>query len=87
MFAEYIQAALERAEYEIMEDDEPEPYYAHVPDLPGVWATGKTFEECRKELISTIEGWIVLGFRLGHPMPSIDGRTIDVSLEPVSVVE
>jgi len=30
MFAEYIKSALEWAEYEIMEDDEPEPYYAHV---------------------------------------------------------
>jgi hypothetical protein len=36
MFAEYISAALERAEYEIMADEEPEPYYAHVPDLPGI---------------------------------------------------
>ena len=85
MFAEYIQAALERAEYEIIDD--PEPYYAHVPGLSGVWATGKTFEECRKELISAIEGWIVLGLRMGQPIPSIDGHTIDVSTEPVSVVE
>jgi predicted RNase H-like HicB family nuclease len=58
MFAEYIQAALERAEYEIIDDSEP--YYAHVPGLPGMWATGKTSEECRKGLISVIEGWIVL---------------------------
>jgi hypothetical protein len=35
-----------KAEYEIIDD--PEPYYAHVPGLQGVWATGKTFEECRK---------------------------------------
>jgi predicted RNase H-like HicB family nuclease len=77
MFAEYIQAALERAEYEIIDDFEP--YYAHVPCLPGVWATGKTFEDCRKHLISVIEGWIVLGLRMGHPIPSIDGHTIDVS--------
>lgn len=56
MFAEYIAAALERAEYEIMEDEEPEPYYAHIPDLPGVWATGKTFEDCRRELMSVVEG-------------------------------
>gem|GEM_PF-1259357 len=55
---------MERAEYEIIDD--PCPYYAHVPGLKGVWATGKSFEECRKELISTIEGWIVLGLRLGH---------------------
>jgi len=29
MFAEYIAAALERAEYEIMEEEEPEPYSAY----------------------------------------------------------
>ena len=85
MFAEYIAAALERAEYDIIDD--PEPYYARVPGLQGVWATGKTFEECRKELISTIEEWIVLGLRMGHTIPSIDDHTISVSLEPVAVVE
>jgi predicted RNase H-like HicB family nuclease len=85
MFAEYIAAALEKAEYEII--DNPEPYYAHVPGLQGVWATGKTFEECRKELISVIEGWIVLGLRMGQPIPPINGHTIDVCVEPVPVVE
>jgi predicted RNase H-like HicB family nuclease len=69
MFAEYIAAALEKAEYEIIDD--PEPYYAHVPGLQGVWATGKTIEECRKELISAIEGWIVLGLHMGQPIPPI----------------
>jgi len=78
MFAEYIAAALERAEYEIIDD--PDPYYAHVPRLPGVWATGKTFEECRGELISAIEGWIVLGRRMGQAIPPIDGHAIDVSV-------
>jgi predicted RNase H-like HicB family nuclease len=85
MFAEYIAAALEKAEYEIIDD--PEPYYARVPGLQGVWASGKTLEECRRELISTIEEWIVLGLRMGHPIPSIDGHTIFVSLEPAAVVE
>jgi predicted RNase H-like HicB family nuclease len=85
LFAEYIAAALERAKYEIIDDHEP--YYASVPELPGVWATGKTFEECRKELISAIEGWIVLGLRMGHTIPPIDGHAIHVSLEPVAVVE
>lgn len=85
MCAEYIQAALERAEYEIIDD--PQPYYAHVPGLQGVWATAKSFEECRKELISTIEDWIVLGLRLGHPIPAIDGHTIDLFTEPAAVVE
>ena len=86
MFAEYIKAALERAEYEIMEDDEPEPYYVHVHELPGVWATGKTFEDCRNELISVIEGWIALRLRLGDPIPTIGSHTITASSEPVGVV-
>lgn len=86
MFAEYIKAALERAEYEIMEDDEPEPYYAHVPELPGVWAIGKTFEDCRNELISVIEGWIALRLRLGDPIPPLGSHTITASSEPVGVV-
>jgi predicted RNase H-like HicB family nuclease len=63
MFAEYIAAALEKAEYEIIDD--PEPYYAHVPGLQGVWATGKTFEACRKELISAIEGGLSWDFAWG----------------------
>jgi Uncharacterised protein family (UPF0150). len=84
MFAEYIEAALERTEYKVIEDDKP--YFAEVPVLDGVWATGKTIEECRKELITVIEGWIVLRLRLGLSIPPIGGHTIEVSTEPISVV-
>jgi predicted RNase H-like HicB family nuclease len=84
MFAEYIQAALEKAEYEII--DNPEPYYAHVPGLVGVWATGQTIEECRKELIEVIEEWIVARLQWGQPIPSIGGHAITTSSkEQVSV--
>ena len=48
MLIQYIQAALERAKYEIIDDEEP--YYGEVPELEGVWATGKTLEECRRNL-------------------------------------
>ncbi|MFB3766344.1 MAG: hypothetical protein ACE14P_14010 [Methanotrichaceae archaeon] len=34
-----------------MEDEYP--YFAEVPELEGVWATGKTIEYCRNELIDT----------------------------------
>jgi predicted RNase H-like HicB family nuclease len=84
MFAEYIQAALERAEYEII--DNPDPYYAHVPGLVGVWATGKTFEECRKELIEVIEEWIVAKLQWGQSVPPLGGLTISTSAkEPIQV--
>jgi len=56
------------------------------PDLQAYRATGKTFEECRRELISVIEGWIVLGLKMGQAIPPIEGHTIDVSVEQMAVV-
>jgi hypothetical protein len=50
---QYIQAALENAKYEIIEDEEP--YYGEVPELEGVWATGKTLEEFRRNLEEVID--------------------------------
>lgn len=85
MFSEYIEAALERAVYKTIEDEEP--IFVSVPELPGAWATGKTVEEARKELISVIEGWIALRLRMGRSIPHIGGHTITASTEPVSIVE
>jgi len=67
MIKEYIEAALERAKYELIDDGEP--YYGEVPDLAGVWATGKTLEECRRNLTEVIDGWIVIRLRRGLPIP------------------
>lgn len=67
MLVEYIQAALERAKYEIINDDEP--YYGEIPELRGVWATGKTLEECRKKLSEVIEGWIIVRLKRGLHIP------------------
>ncbi len=85
MFSEYIEAALEKAVYKTIEDEEP--IFVSVPELPGAWATGKTVEEARKELISVIEGWIALRLRMGRSIPPISGHTITASVEPASVVE
>ena len=72
MFAEYIAAALERAVYKTIEDEDP--IFVSVPELQGAWATGKTVEEGRKELISVIEGWIALRLRMGRSIPTIGDR-------------
>ena len=69
MFAEYITAALSKANYKILDNSE---YVATVPGLQGVWATGKTIEGARTELVEVIEGWIALRLRLGLPIPSMD---------------
>lgn len=75
MLMEYIRAALEEAEYEIIQDEEP--YYGVIPSLQGVWATGKTLEECRRNLREVLEGWIVIRLRQGLPIPSIGQYQIE----------
>ena len=84
MFSEYIQAALERAEYDTLEDGS---YVATVAGLQGVIAVGDSFEECRKDLIEVIEEWIVARIQWGYPIPPIAGHTIESSKEPVAVVD
>ena len=36
---------------------------------------------CREELQEVLEGWIVLGLRLGHTLPGVDGITLAVERE------
>ncbi|ODS35222.1 hypothetical protein BEH94_03330 [Candidatus Altiarchaeales archaeon WOR_SM1_SCG] len=75
MIKEYINAALSNAHYEIIEDEEP--YYGEVPELKGVWATGKTLEECRLKLREVIEGWIIIRLGKKLPIPSIGKYSIE----------
>ena len=77
MLTEYIQAAMRQAEYEILPEDKT--FYGHIPGLQGVWANEKTLEACREELQSVLEDWILVGVRLGHRLPTVDG--IDLNPE------
>ena len=69
MLTEYIEAAMSKAKYEIIDDEEP--YYGEVPELEGVWATGKTLGECRKNLVEVIDGWLIVRLRGGLHIPPI----------------
>jgi predicted RNase H-like HicB family nuclease len=75
LIIEYIEAALSHARYEIIKDDEP--FYGEIPGLKGVWATGKTLEECRNNLRQVIDGWIIVRLRKNLPIPPVDGYTIE----------
>lgn len=81
MLVEYIEKALEKARYQLI--DNPEPYYGEIPKLKGVWATEKTLEECRRNLADVVEGWIIVRLRKGLPIPRL-GR---VRLEPASLMK
>jgi predicted RNase H-like HicB family nuclease len=69
MIREYIQAALEHARYEIIKDEEP--YYGEIEGLQGVWATGKTLEQCRQRLVDVVDGWVLVRLSRGLPIPAI----------------
>lgn len=75
MFTSYIQAALRKARYEILEDN---TYYGEIPGFSGVYANADTLEACRNLLQEVLEGWILLGLRLGHKLPEVDGMKLEI---------
>ena len=77
MIREYIADALKRASYEKIEA--PEPYYGEIKACPGVWATGRTLEECRKNLEDTLDGWIFVHISKGIKIPRIGKAEIKPS--------
>ncbi len=79
MLTAYLQAALHHATYERL--DAGEGFYGCIPELPGVYATGPTLEACRDELASVLEEWVLLGLRMGHAIPPLDG--IDLAVREV----
>jgi predicted RNase H-like HicB family nuclease len=66
----YIEAAMERARYDKLEDN---TFAGEIPKLPGVVAFGRTLRQCENELRSTLEDWILVGLRLGQPLPKLAG--------------
>ena len=66
----YIEAALELARYDKLEDG---TFADEIPKLKGIAAFGKTLRECENELRSVLEDWILLGLKLGHKLPVLAG--------------
>jgi predicted RNase H-like HicB family nuclease len=74
MIREYIEMALKHAHYEMIEDEDP--FYGEVAELQGVWASGKTLEQCRDKLADVIDGWILVRLSRGLAIPEISGVRI-----------
>jgi predicted RNase H-like HicB family nuclease len=76
MLTDYLTAAMERAHYELIEDDEP--FYGSVPGIEGLWATGATLEDCRRNLASALEDWLLFSIHRGSTLPEIGGIRIEI---------
>ncbi len=76
LISDYIEEAMKRAHYEIIEDEEP--YYGEIKELKGVWATGKTLEECRNNLREVLEEWIIISLNRGIKLPRLGNISLEI---------
>ncbi len=76
MLTTYIAAAMRLARYEILPENEG--YFGTIDMLPGVWANAASLEVCREQLQEVLEEWIVLGLRMEHDLPEIDGVQLGI---------
>ena len=66
--SEYIEAALEIAEYK----PEGDVIYAYVPDVDAYYfSQGEDYEDAKEMLADAIEGSVVLALQMGWEVPSI----------------
>ena len=77
ILTDYIDRAIGEAEYDKLDDSS---FAGRIDSCKGVVAFGSTLKECEAELRSTLEEWILLGLKLGHSLPVVDG--IDLNKEP-----
>ena len=60
MIYDYLQAAMRHAKYEYLPNDKL--YYGEIPGFDGVYASSSNIEDCREELLSVLEDWILFPY-------------------------
>jgi predicted RNase H-like HicB family nuclease len=78
MLSEYLDAAMQAARFEIMEDGR---HWGEIPPMPGVWASAATLEDCRRELRDVAEDWTLMAYWLHHSLPIISGIDPNLKLD------
>lgn len=68
MLSDFIEKKLKEARYRILGNG---TYFGEIPELKGVWANAKNLEDCRKELKSALEDWLLFKLKDGDSVPGI----------------
>lgn len=76
MLLDYINEAMRRAHYELLEDDGT--YYGEITGLRGVYANASTLERCRQQLQEVLEGWLFVRLRRNLPVPTLRGISLNL---------
>lgn len=77
MLLNYINAAMKKAVYEILQDDNS--YYGEIPGIEGVIANSENLEDCREQLKEVLEEWILVRVAKNLPLPEIDGINLTIN--------
>ena len=80
MLSEYLNAAMAMAHYELL--DAGEGFYGEIPGFQGVLAQADTLENCRGELASTLEDWLLFRISRQFPVPVVEGLDLAVKESP-----
>ena len=71
MLIQYVTAAMHQAHYEFLKNDRK--FYGEIPSCSGVYATGRTLEECRDQLEEVLEEWIFFRIAKNFEVPAVKG--------------
>jgi predicted RNase H-like HicB family nuclease len=77
ILTDYVDRAMAQAVYDKLEDG---TFAGKIPSCPGVVAFAETLRKCEVELHSVLEDWLLVGLKMKHILPVIDG--IDLNQEP-----
>ena len=80
ILTDYVERAMSYAVYEKLEEDS---YAGSIPPCLGPFAFGATLSECKHELRSVLEDWMLVSIKMGHEIPVIDGIDLNLTLDPV----
>lgn len=85
LLSDYVACAMAQAVYDKLDDGS---YVGRIPPCRGVVAFGHSLNICEATLRSMLEEWIVLGLKLGHPLPVIDHIDLNAAAtrEPVDAL-
>lgn len=76
MLSEYLKSAMRKAHYGFLDDEEG--FYGEIPGFEGVLAQAPTLEQCRENLVSTLEDWLLFRISRQLAVPVIDGLSLEI---------
>jgi predicted RNase H-like HicB family nuclease len=76
MINDYLHAAMRKATYEFLPNGKV--YYGEIPGFDGVYATAENLEDCREELLSVLEDWILFSVSKNLPIPVLGDMSLEI---------